>query len=225
MSAPRLADQAYASILALIEAQDLQVGDRLPAEAKLAQSLAVSRAVIREALVRLESDGITEARRGAGSFVTRRPSALLARHMSLQALPANLGTYELRFVLEAEAARLAALRHTGGDKQALAEALARLCGALQAGVAADEEDYALHRAIMQATGNDAFVVAFESQSHSLMQIMKAGVDIARNRDPAVVEAMIREHRDIVEAILLRDADRAGLAMRWHLSQGRLRLMP
>jgi DNA-binding FadR family transcriptional regulator len=34
-----------------------------------------------------------------------------------------------------------------------------------------------------------------------------------------------EHDAIVDAIRTRDADGAALAMRWHLSQGRKRLMP
>ena len=37
--------------------------------------------------------------------------------------------------------------------------------------------------------------------------------------------MMREHEMIVDAIRAQDADGAALAMRWHLSEGRKRLMP
>jgi DNA-binding FadR family transcriptional regulator len=56
----------------------------------------------------LASDGITPARRGAGSRVKRRWYDRLGTHMSMDALATTFGTYEVRFVLEVEAARLAA---------------------------------------------------------------------------------------------------------------------
>ena len=115
MSQVRLSDHAYAGIVEIIKAEDLEVGERLPSESRLAEMFGVSRAIVREALVRLASDGITEARRGAGSFVKSRPSDRLSAFMPLDELPTTLGSYEVRFVLEAEAARLAATRRKGDD--------------------------------------------------------------------------------------------------------------
>jgi len=225
MPAQRLAEHAYAQILTIIEGDDLDVGDRLPSEARLADKLGVSRAVIREALVRLEADGVTQARRGSGSFVTRRPSALLTRHMPLGEVAAALGTYEVRFVLEAEAARLAALRHSTEEIAAIMGCLEALRAALVTGAPAHQEDLDLHRAIMKATGNEAFATTFDVLREPVTQVLKAGVDVSRSRPAEAIETMIREHDDIVEAIRLRDSERAALAMRWHLSEGRRRLMP
>ena len=112
MSEGRLADRAYTAIVRIITEEDLAIGDRLPSESRLAETFGMSRTIVREALARLASDGITEARRGAGSYVKRRPSARLGSHMPMDALAATLGTYEVRFVLEAEAARLAAQRRS-----------------------------------------------------------------------------------------------------------------
>ena len=84
--------------------------------AQLATMFGMSRTIVREALARLASDGITEARRGAGSYVKRRPSERLGTHMPLDSLAGTLGTYEVRFVLEAEAARLAAPRPVGAAR-------------------------------------------------------------------------------------------------------------
>ena len=53
----------------------------------------------------------------------------------------------------------------------------------------------------------------------------AGVDISRSRPPEAIGAMLCEHEMIVDAIHAQDPDGAALAMRWHLSQGRKRLMP
>ena len=119
----RLADRAYSRIVEIINGDDLQIGDRLPSEPRLAEMFGMSRTVVREALVRLASDGITEARRGAGSYVKRRPSERLGVHMPLSDLARTLGTYEVRFVLEAEAARLAAQRRSADQLVAIEECL------------------------------------------------------------------------------------------------------
>lgn len=225
MSEERLADRAYTGIVQIINDTALVTGDRLPAEARLAEMFGMSRTVVREALVRLASDGITEARRGAGSFVKRRPSERLGAHMPLAHLAATLGTYEVRFVLEAEAARLAAQRRSAAQLAEIEMRLAALRAALLSSAPAHDEDWMLHRAIFEATANSAFVSIFDHLHDEVLRILKAGVDISRSRPPEVIAAMMGEHDAIVEAISAQDADSAALMMRWHLSQGRKRLMP
>jgi GntR family transcriptional repressor for pyruvate dehydrogenase complex len=205
MSEGRLADKAYSRIVEIIKNDKLDVGDRLPSEAQLAASFGMSRTVVREALIRLVSDGITEARRGAGSFVKSRPSERLGAHMSLDDLSATLGSYEIRFVVETEAARLAAMRRSTTQMDAI--------------------EKALHRSIALATANPAFVSTLDHMYREVDRIMRAGVDISRSRSPDAIGAMLTEHEMIVDAIRLQDADGASVAMRWHLLQGRRRLMP
>jgi GntR family transcriptional repressor for pyruvate dehydrogenase complex len=221
----RLADRAYTAIVHIITEGNLAVGDRLPAEAQLAASFGMSRTIVREALARLASDGITEARRGAGSYVKRRPSDRLGSHMPLDSLAGTLGTYEVRFVLEAEAARLAALRRSEEQLAGIEDALEALRRALLSSEPAHDEDWQLHRAIAEATGNSAFLPVFDQLGDEVMRILRAGVEISRSRPPHVIGAMMDEHDAIVDAIRAHDADGAALAMRWHLSQGRKRLMP
>ncbi|KHA64282.1 GntR family transcriptional regulator [Sphingomonas sp. T1] len=225
MSEGRLADRAYTAIVRIITDEELAIGDRLPSEAKLAAMFGMSRTIVREALARLASDGITQARLGAGSYVKRRPSARLGTHMPMDALAATLGTYEVRFVLEAEAARLAAQRRSDEQLAAIEQALEALRAALLSNAPAHDEDWLLHRAIVEATANAAFLPVFEHLQDAVMRILRAGVDISRSRAPEVIGAMMDEHDAIVEAIRAQDADGAALAMRWHLSQGRKRLMP
>jgi DNA-binding FadR family transcriptional regulator len=225
MSGTRLADQAYSGIFELITARQMSVGDRLPSEVRLAEMFGISRTIIREALVRLSSDGITEARRGAGSYVKNRPSDRLIAYAKKSNLSAVLGTYEVRFVLEAESARLAAARRSSQDMTGIDEALEELRAALLSSEPAHDEDMELHRRIVLATGNPAFLAAFEALSDEVDKIMRAGVDISRSRPPEVIGAMMREHEAIVDAIRAQDGDGAALAMRWHLSEGRKRLMP
>ncbi|WP_294306533.1 FadR/GntR family transcriptional regulator [uncultured Sphingomonas sp.] len=225
MSEGRLADRAYTAIVRIINDEGLAIGDRLPSEARLAETFGMSRTIVREALARLASDGITEARRGAGSYVKRRPSERLGTHMPMDELAKTLGTYEVRFVLEAETARLAALRRSSEQMEAIEHALAALRAALLSDAPAHDEDWVLHRAIVEATGNSAFIPVFDHLKDEVMHILRAGVDISRSRPPEVIGAMMDEHDAIVEAIRGRDPDGAALAMRWHLSQGRKRLMP
>ena len=225
MTQVRLSDHVYAGIVEIIKSEGLEVGERLPSESRLAEMFGVSRAIVREALVRLASDGITEARRGAGSFVKSRPSERLTAFMPLSELPTTLGSYEVRFVLEAEAARLAATRRTALEMAHVDEGLVRLREALLSSEPAHVEDMDLHRRIAEATGNPAFVIAFDALYGDVEKIMRAGVDISRSRPPEVIATMLREHELIVDAIRAQDPEGAALAMRWHLWEGRRRLMP
>ncbi len=224
MSGKRLADQAYSKIVEIITVEQLKVGDRLPPEVRLAEMFGVSRAIIREALVRLTADGITEARRGAGTFVKNRPSDRLIAYTSIPKLSVALGTYEVRFVLESEAARLAAIRRSSADMLSMEKACEELQAALLTGSPAHAEDLELHRQILLATANAAFLGAFNALSDEIDQIMRAGVDISRTRPPEQIQAMIREHNAIVDAIRAKDGEAAALAMRWHLSEGRKRVI-
>lgn len=225
MSQARLSDHVYAQIVDIIKSDDLEVGARLPAEARLAEMFGVSRAIVREALMRLASDGITEARRGAGSFVKSRPSDRLSMFMPSTELPTTLGSYEVRFVLEAEAARLAATRRTAQEMAHVEEGMEMLRAALLSSEPAHVEDMELHRRIAEATGNPAFLIAFDALHGDVDKIMRAGVDISRSRPPDVIATMLREHEQIVAAIRAQDPEGAALAMRWHLWEGRRRLMP
>lgn len=75
--------QLYASIKQLIVAGDLAVGKRLPSSRTLAKELAVSRTTVTAVFERLTSEGLLEARTGAGTYVSglaeaQRPRATLA---------------------------------------------------------------------------------------------------------------------------------------------------
>jgi len=225
MRQERLTDRAYTGIVEIINGDDLHVGDRLPSESRLAEMFGMSRTIVREALARLASDGITEPRRGAGSFVKSRPSDRMLAYMPMADLSATLGTYEVRFVLEAEGARLAAVRRSPAEMTGIEEALEGLRAALLSSAPAHDEDMELHRRIVLATANPAFLAAFDALFADIDKIMRAGVDISRSRPPEVIGAMMREHEMVVDAIRTQDADGAALAMRWHLSEGRKRLMP
>jgi len=63
--------QLREEILAIIESENLQPGDRLPTEAAIADRFGVGRTTAREALKLLEQDGIIDVRHGSGRFVSQ----------------------------------------------------------------------------------------------------------------------------------------------------------
>jgi GntR family transcriptional regulator len=67
---PSLTDQAKAYIKQRIRDDDF-AGDRIPSETDLASELGVSRTTIRDALSRLENEGVVYRKQGAGTFVNK----------------------------------------------------------------------------------------------------------------------------------------------------------
>lgn len=66
-------------IATLIADDGLAPGDRLPTEAQLAERFGVARSTIREALKRLEEEGLVDAVQGKGRFVSAIAAAIVER--------------------------------------------------------------------------------------------------------------------------------------------------
>lgn len=93
-------------------------GDRLPSERELAQTLEVSRNILREAVISLASEGFLEVRERQGIFLKRFDDyGMIDALQGLQVLPADFVAYqmEVRMIIEVPAARLAAMRRTEED--------------------------------------------------------------------------------------------------------------
>ena len=67
--APKLAHKLVADIAERIRRGQLLPGAKLPAEFEITREFRVSRAVVREAISRLQAAGLVEARHGIGTFV------------------------------------------------------------------------------------------------------------------------------------------------------------
>src|SRR5262245_26448858 len=79
-------DHAIQSLRGLIERSGLSLGDRLPAESKLAAQFAVSRMTVRKALDVLEREGLVRRERNLGCVCAAKPKAaggLMARTVVL----------------------------------------------------------------------------------------------------------------------------------------------
>jgi GntR family transcriptional repressor for pyruvate dehydrogenase complex len=200
-------------------------GSRLPTETEIAQRFGVSRGVARESLRSLEERGLVTVRHGIGATV--RPSAdwdtfsvdVIEAMLEHQGGAKLLGDYlECRRLLEIEAAGLAARRATGDDLMALSAALDRMTataveapGSPSAEERFHEADVAFHRALIQATGNQALGRMTEPVHRALAAARRP---LARPEHR--LERSLPEHREILAAVAARDPDRARDAMRAHL---------
>ena len=215
-----ISDAVVDQIESMIVDGILKEGRKLPSERELAEAMGVSRPKIREALQQLEGNGLVTVRHGEGTFV----STLTGRAMS----PALLSLYarhgeafydylEYRREQEAFAARLAAERATQSDKERLSEIIDQMQKAWEEDDldASQETDIRLHTAIVDA-----------SQNTTLMHMMASVYDLTRqgvfyNRRylrtmDGTGEALLQQHKDMVEAILAGDGAAADTAARAHM---------
>ena len=177
-----IADQ----LLRRISERQLRPGDPLPTERELTQAFRAGRSSVREALRMLESKGVIE-NRGNGTFVVAGyANPLNTRVQLLLSLDqaTMLDVYELRRILECEAAGLAAERHGTRTSRLMDAAIDEMAAAL----ASDDEDRGeryidadlrFHLAIAEATRNG--VVAAHDGRAARSDPARADVDLPRPR--------------------------------------------
>lgn len=164
-------------------------------ELVLAEQCGVSRTPIREALTRLEQDGLVE-RGGRGLIVRQRtPDEIM-------------DIYELRLVLETAVVRAAAQRHTKLDGVRIVNALRATESAGPEAMVETTDQF--HRAVWQASHNEALIRVLEQVRMQLARY--PGTTLAF---PGRWEAALAEHREIADAIFAGDAEKGGEAARLH----------
>lgn len=215
-----LAEQVMARLSADIRGGRLAPGARLPTEQALTTELGVSRTVVREAVAALRADGLVVTRRGSGAYVadpTAGPFRIVPpRTTSLSDI---LNVMELRLAVEVQAAGLAAERAGRRQLAPIRTAWREIDAALQRGEGAVAEDFAFHRAIAEATGNDQFprFLAYLGSHVIPRQSVRLSVDTPAERR-LYLERIQVEHTRIVTAISAKDPAEARRAMRDHLTR-------
>jgi GntR family transcriptional repressor for pyruvate dehydrogenase complex len=219
----RLADAVYGRLLEEIVSGRYEVGNRLPAETELAETFEVSRPVVREALNRLQADGLVTARQGAGNFVARVPPRQIVKLAPRASIAGILHAFEVRIALEGQAARLAAERRSPTELTAIGTALEAMRKAMENGQPAQEADFAFHRAVALASGNVTFAEILDNLAGTVASGMTVALNITQKGTLHRMERVIDEHVRIYEAIAAAEPDSAELAMRYHIDQARKRL--
>ena len=214
--APSVTDDAIDKIREHIVSGAWRPGDRLPKESELAAQLGLSRNSLREAVRALSQLRVLEVRQGDGTYVSSlEPDLLLestgfVSHLLLG--DTELELYEVRRILEAAAAALAASRIDAAEKVELTESLERMREAtkLQELV---EADVAFHAVVAKAAGNPVLASLLASLA---TKTMRARLWHGRTADGALDETRA-EHRRIYEAIMASDPELARAAATAHIA--------
>ena len=208
--APRrsLVDSAIDLIRAQIESGAWKIGDRIPKENELATMLQVGRNTVREAIRVLSHAHVLDVRQGDGTYVRASVDpAEIMRRVSRSSLRDH---FELRAMLETQAAALAAEKRTEDELKRLRHLLR------ERGERSDHpdlaaflaRDIAFHSAIADASHNVALAELyryFASTVRANMETVLVGLHLP--------EPGLAAHRAILKAIERRDAAAAAAAAR------------
>ncbi|WP_173512468.1 FadR/GntR family transcriptional regulator [Sinorhizobium psoraleae] len=219
----RLADVLYGQILEQIASGEMAEGAKLPSEARICRDFQVSRPVVREALMRLQADGLVVSRQGIGTFVKSRPSNKLTDFAASAEIASYLRAFEPRLALETECAGLAAMRRTKAQLNQIGDALSALEGAFARGETGWEEDFAFHLAVAAAAGNELFPRLLEELGDILRGSMRMALSLTRQGSEDRRRRVLEEHRKIFMAISGQNSELARLYMRYHLTESRARI--
>ena len=173
-------------------------------EASLAEMFQVSRTPIREALNRLEQDGV----------VVRRDRGLAVRESSQDEI---LDLYETRIVVEAKAAQMAAERRTSHDVVRMRHLSARMRD-----FSADTDvstvanvNRQFHRAVWKASHNESLIDLLERLNLHLQRYPETTLSHPGRREKAV-----EEHDQLINAIEARDTVQAAEIATKHFTAAR-----
>jgi GntR family transcriptional repressor for pyruvate dehydrogenase complex len=210
-------EDAIEQIRGLVASGQWGPGTRLPREADLAKQLGLSRNSLREAVRALSLARVLEVRQGDGTYVsTLEPGELLEPALSATHLLQGrtvLELFEVRRMLEPEAAAMAAQRADAAVIAALRHELDRM---VAAGDRADdlvEADAAFHDVIARAPGNGVLQALLRSLSTNTVRA-RLWHGIA---DRGALDQAREEHARIYEAIAAGDADLARAATLVHIA--------
>jgi len=201
-----------------IKSGRLKVGEKLNSENEIANDLGVSRNVVREAVSQLRADGMIHARQGVGAFVMAPENCKVIRldphNLSINRRELSR-LFELRCILETEAAALASQRISAGGLQKLGATLERMVGEERLKDGSVDADLAFHREIAKATGND-YINLFISY---IGRQIRDSIHLARRTRPihSVVKLTVAEHLRIFDALAAGNPCQARKAMHAHIS--------
>lgn len=187
--------------------QAIMSGELAPGEAlveiPLAEWCQVSRTPIREALTRLEQDGLAQ----------RSDRGLVVRESSPGEI---IDLYESRIVLETKVVEVAAERHTTADLSAMRRADERYRRVERDDVdTMAERNREFHRTIWLASHNRSLIDLLERLDMHLGRY-----PLTTLKFPGRHEDALEEHRDLVAAIGERDAEKAAEIARRHFTTAR-----
>lgn len=198
----RLADEVYETLLTELMSLRIVPDSRVTIDA-LVRELGVSQTPIRDALNRMEAEGLVVRVPNAGYRIP--PQITRQRFEDM---------VEIRLLLEPAAARKAAEHATGEQVKQLRQMLDDMAGLEEGGGplaygAFGLRDAAFHDLLAQSAGNQVVREAL-ARLHTHVHLFRL------NHDNEVTFLAMGEHDEILAAIAARDPDAAAYAMRQHI---------
>jgi DNA-binding GntR family transcriptional regulator len=203
MSKPDFASQsqgelAYSKLLDAILSGAFNPGDRLR-EVETAEHLSLSRTPVREALRRLEADGIVEHRPRIGAVIRQLGHAEIVE------------LYEMRLVLERTAAEMAAKHAVAAETDGMDRLNTKIAASIANSTKAAALNQKFHQSLYAAARNRFLLDAARALNNALLLLGPTTL-----ADEERIETVCRQHRCIVDAIRAGDEEAAGAAAEAHL---------
>ncbi|MFK7755089.1 MAG: GntR family transcriptional regulator [Sedimentitalea sp.] len=189
---------AYLKLHAAIREGQFAPGDRLR-EVEVAARLSLSRTPVREALRKLESDGIVEHRPRIGAVIR------------MLSQPEVVELYDMRLVLERTAAEMAAKHAGAAEIDTLEELNAQIAQVQGDAQTASALNQTFHRCIYLATRNRFLLESARALNNALMLLGPTTL-----ADQARIDTVSAQHQQIIAALRDADAQAAGEAAATHL---------
>jgi GntR family transcriptional repressor for pyruvate dehydrogenase complex len=198
-----------------------KINDRLPSERELVSKFQVSRHTIREALNKLQNEGLLKVIPGKGTFVLE-PNVISLMHNFTKNMLLDkdklICLFEVRQVIETQAAKFAALRADDRD-------IDNICDALKLSKEQEEKndnneidpdiDF-FHNSVVEASHNPVLVHVAKAVFYLFKQSMINRKVNNKNSIGKYPASFYDDHVKIFNNILKRDDKAAEIAMRQHL---------
>ncbi|MEL6643139.1 MAG: GntR family transcriptional regulator [Pseudomonadota bacterium] len=191
-------EAAYDALIQSIRNGVYPPGHRLREE-DVGEHLGLSRTPVREALRRLEAEGIVEHRARIGAVVRQ------LSHGELVEL------YEMRMVLERTAAELAAQHGGAAEFDTLDDLNAEIVAERDNPARAAAINQEFHRGLYLAARNRFLLEAARALNNSLLLLGPTTFT-----DEARIDTVTRQHQMIIDALRSGDIEAAGAAAEAHL---------
>lgn len=197
-------------------------GDRLPSQRDLSAQLRVSRTSLREALSVLEVLGLLRTEPGRGTFVagdgTHEPAE--PRKWRFAGKHSEQEVYELRYILEGHASRLAAATISPAEVQQLQQCQEAMRTAIHERdlVAASFKDFEFHALLVRFSGNRLFLDIQRTIRDLVLESQRLPFALhARLDEP------LDEHDRILAALERHDPEGAAAATQDHIRRAAARV--
>lgn len=217
--------QVVEGIQQLIKSGALVPGDQLLPERELAERLGVSRTSVRKAMARLEGMGIIEVTPRDGAYVRRQSLEIVVEPLAqvLYQERKNVAhQFEVRQMIETQAARWAAQRRTEADLQRLREYNRQFEAGLSGGDVAFEANTRFHIGIVEAAKNPVLTEIMVTLLKATMQVYALARQQSLLKTPDLLR-FVSEHDQIISAIEHQDSDLTATLIAAHIDDARRRI--